>query len=147
MNPSMEREDRALLEKIVGEDGPIRILLSLSCATGLDDEPRVIAQSLRYGQMASGATPDIALSRVIVQIVGYLRDCEAKEFSYELRKNWAPKEALTAFSMADPFDPDRLPEHVARFFEPKSRVPMLEVNELHSPLEDFVSSQQLVSSY
>ncbi|MBN1343971.1 MAG: hypothetical protein JXQ73_14905 [Phycisphaerae bacterium] len=137
----MTPDEWRLLGQIFTEDGPIRILVYRSVAAGRDEEPRYIAQSLRYGQTASGREPAEALRRVVMQVVAYLSDCLQHEFCHELRDNWAPSEVLQAFSMARPFQD--IPDDLAPFFETKHDPQfrdreMLEVNELRQPLESLV---------
>lgn len=150
----MTEADENLLSKVVAEDGVIRILIFRSVARGSDDKPRFLAQSLRYGQIASGRSPGEALRRVIVQTASFLRSCYEQMMAPDLRKNWAPEEALKAFAMAREFTD--VPEELMEYFETKRneqyrdkdvRSPFVEANELTQPLEDFVKAEELVPSW
>ena len=107
MNNHNVNGTNSILARSIDEDGPVRILIYKSSATRPKGKGRrrFVAQSLRYGLVASAFAKDTALRRVVEQIVGYLHDCAETNVSGAARRNPAPWEVQIGYSLGHPYQP------------------------------------------
>lgn len=92
-------------QRALNASNSIEILIYRSTASGIDGTPRFIAHGVRYGQVASGRTPNQALARGITLVVSYLIECRQNEISFGEWPNWAPHLVRDAWLLADNYEP------------------------------------------
>jgi hypothetical protein len=141
----MSTPELELLREVVEKNGPIEILVYRSVSTGLDGQPRFIAHSLRYGELAGGSDAKEALRRTIVQVVGHLSHNRERGYELETWNNWAPSAVRQAWHLARPFPLNN--GTLARFFSTKLALKFaLQVRNLSEMQEEGVGLEEVVDA-
>lgn len=136
---SLATNPSQLIAACIAQDGPVKVLLYRSAARH-NSQPVYVAHSLRYGQSANASDPQVAVTRLIDQLVVYLLDCCALSASPDQRRLLAPDEVLISYALGREYTIQRQNHESGLIIDLKD----LEVQQVYGvqaddePLETFV---------